>query len=50
MQNLSSFCETQVASDGVKNSQLAKCGVFQLRKAELKALKYEFTYYAILIR
>jgi hypothetical protein len=39
MQSFSRFGKTQVAGDSTENPQLAKGGVFQLRKAELKALK-----------
>jgi hypothetical protein len=39
VQNLSRFGETEVPCDGVEDPQLAESGVFQLRKAELKALK-----------
>jgi hypothetical protein len=39
VQSFSRLGETQVAGDGIKDPQLAEGGVFQLRKAELKALK-----------
>jgi hypothetical protein len=37
MQSLGRFGETQVAGDGIEDPQLTESGVFQLRKAELKA-------------
>ena len=39
MQSLGGFGETQVAGDRVEHPQLTESGVFQLSKAELKALK-----------
>jgi hypothetical protein len=39
MQKLGCFGETEVPGDGVEDPQLAESGVFQLRKAELKASK-----------
>jgi hypothetical protein len=39
MQSLSRFGKTQVACNSTENPQLAKGGVFQLSKAELKSLK-----------
>jgi hypothetical protein len=39
MQSLGRFGETQVASNGIEDPQLAESGVFQLSKAELKASK-----------
>ena len=39
MQKLSCFGKTQVACHGIKDTQLAKSDVFQLRKAEVKAPK-----------
>jgi hypothetical protein len=39
VQNLSRFGETEVPGDSVEDPQLAEGGIFQLRKAELKASK-----------
>jgi hypothetical protein len=39
MQNLGSFGKTQVLGDCIEHPQLAESGVFQIRKAELIALK-----------
>jgi hypothetical protein len=39
MQSLGCFGETEVAGDRIEHPQLTEGGVFQLRKAELKALK-----------
>jgi hypothetical protein len=39
MQSFSGFGETQMACHSIKDTKLAKSDVFQLRKAEVKALK-----------